>query len=179
METNGKLEIGILMTNELGLQFVAEFISEEKENELLSIIQQYQSIKDQKSHLRNSVWRFGPKHPYHNNNLSDEIPFFLQELAEKITAETTIGTPKSISINEYVYGNSMPAHIDNQNSGPVITIISLGHESQMKFAKKEESFIVDLPRRSLISMSGEIRNQWTHELLPVFGHRFSIIFRCV
>jgi alkylated DNA repair dioxygenase AlkB len=167
------------MTNELGLQFISEFISEEKEKELLSIIQQYKPIEDQKSHLRNSVWRFGPKHPYHNNNLSNEIPFFLQELADKLVENQISDISQSVSINEYILGNSMPPHIDNQNSGPVITIISLGCESQMKFAKKEESFIIDLPRRSLISMSGEIRNQWTHELLPVPGHRFSIIFRCV
>lgn len=167
------------MTNELGLQFISDFISEEKENELLSTICQYEQIKDQKSHLRNSVWRFGPKHPYHNNNISNEIPLFLQELAEKIKENNISEYPKSVSINEYIYGNSMPPHIDNKNSGPIITIISLGCESQMKFAKKEESFVINLPRRSLISMSKEIRKEWTHELLPVLGHRFSIIFRCV
>ena len=90
------------MTNELGLQFISEFISEEKEKELLSIIQQYKPIEDQKSHLRNSVWRFGPKHPYHNNNLSNEIPFFLQELADKLVENQISDISQSVSINEYI-----------------------------------------------------------------------------
>jgi alkylated DNA repair dioxygenase AlkB len=73
----------------------------------------------------------------------------------------------------------MPAHIDNQNAWPVVTIISLASTAQMRLEKDEQSLILDLTPRSLLQMSGEIRNKWTHEVLPLKADRVSLVFRCI
>jgi hypothetical protein len=48
----------------------------------------------------------------------------------------------------------------------------------MVFKKKNSDDIVqELYPKSLVQMKDEIRNEWTHEILPVKNLRYSIVFR--
>lgn len=168
---------------DLGLVFLENFITQEEENFILSSLaipdKIKQSLKDSDKLSRNSVSRYGPKAPYHNGIVSKEIPPYLNFVAEKILlAKFTETMPQSVSINEYLEGQGMNSHIDNQNAGPIITILSIKSLATMKFKKNKEFFSLDLPPRSLIQMKNEIRNKWEHEILPVKETRYSIVFRC-
>jgi hypothetical protein len=48
----------------------------------------------------------------------------------------------------------------------------------MVFKKKNlDNIVQELYARSLVQMKDEIRNDWTHEILPVKNTRYSIVFR--
>jgi hypothetical protein len=48
----------------------------------------------------------------------------------------------------------------------------------MIFKKKNlDDIVQELNPRSLVQMKDEIRNEWTHEILPVQDTRYSIVFR--
>ena len=48
----------------------------------------------------------------------------------------------------------------------------------MVFKRKgNDNISIDLTPRSIVQIKDEIRNDWTHEILPVNDTRISIIFR--
>jgi alkylated DNA repair dioxygenase AlkB len=86
--------------------------------------------------------------------------------------------PFGIAINKYKKGQKIAAHIDKPISGPIVSILSLGYSSTMIFKKKNlDDIVQELNPRSLVQMKDEIRNEWTHEILPVKDTRYSIVFR--
>jgi alkylated DNA repair dioxygenase AlkB len=86
--------------------------------------------------------------------------------------------PFGIAINQYKKGQKIGAHIDKPISGPIVTILSLNSSATMIFKRNGYNNInIDLSPRSIIQMQDEIRNEWTHEILPVKDTRISIIFR--
>ena len=130
---------------------------------------------------RNNVYRYGTKTPYANGNgnISAEVPDYLQLIMQKIVEDGISPMPKSVSINEYLAGQKLDAHIDSEHSGRIITIVSLMSSAIMRFTKDRESFDIELTPRSLICMKDESRNNWKHEVLPLTDIRYSIVFRCV
>ncbi|RTK93286.1 MAG: hypothetical protein EKK64_10270 [Neisseriaceae bacterium] len=175
MELIGLSLVGIMMTDDLLV--ISEFLTEQEEFFILSNLKS--PIKKEEI-TRNNVYRYGSKTPYGMGNISVEIPDYLQPLIEKVVKSGISEVPKSVSVNEYMKGQSLSAHIDSQQAGPVITIVSLASSATMRFSKdKEESFDVELLPRSLIRMKGDIRKKWKHEILPLLDTRYSIVFRCV
>lgn len=86
--------------------------------------------------------------------------------------------PDSITINEYLKGQAIAPHTDSLAFGDV-AILSLLADTTMRFTSptgEVRDFL--LPRYSLAIMSGELRNSWLHETLPLEAdRRLSIIYR--
>lgn len=166
------------MTTDLfdkGLVVVHQFLTEQEENEVLQNIFPTPFIN---KHTRNSIKRYGSKEPYKNQIESTIIPDYLEYLCTKIVDRGFLDIkPNSVSINEYLTGNSIAAHIDSLESGKVISIISLLSDAEMVFSFGNIQSIVQIPRRSLIQLKDEIRYKWKHSILPVKSKRYSIVFR--
>ncbi len=159
----------------LGFNMIHDFISLEEEVEIMNHIERKIQRKTKE---RNSIQRFGNA-PYKDNILSKQIPNFLDKLCEKlVTQNLVISKPSSVSINQYLKGQSIVPHIDNKESGKVITILSLISSAKMIFSFENKKIVIDLPARSLMQMSGELRDKWKHSVEPVEAERFSIVFRC-
>ena len=163
------------LLNSLGLVVVPDFLNKSEEDNIISNIPVTKIIKGS---TRNSIRRYGSNTPYKNQMISDAIPEYLDNIALKIVnSGFLINKPSSISINEYLPGNSIAPHIDSLESGPEITIVSLLSDAIMVLALNNESHSVIVPARSLLQLKHEIRYKWTHSIMPVEKKRYSIVFR--
>jgi alkylated DNA repair dioxygenase AlkB len=151
------------------------FITEGDEDALHGHIEvALEKIPQRKWQLRNRVLRFGWDYEKPKKWLG--LPpdsFFVP-----IPAQHFLLTTDSVTINEYLRGQRIASHIDSKAFGDVV-ILSLLADVTMRFtspAGATRDFL--LLRRSLAVMSGELRDKWTHETLPLDADkRISIVYR--
>lgn len=160
------------------LIYISEFIDHILEQNLINDIKQYKlnnpkNIANYGKMNYNSLY-FGDRYKKDN-----DYPSSIQNVINLLLSQNiVIDIPNGIAINEYSKGQKIGPHIDKKISGPVVTILSLNSECTMIFKRKNYEDIVQiLEPRSIIQMSGDIRDLWTHEILPVKETRYSIIFR--
>jgi len=163
------------------LNLVEDFISPEEAQTLLIHIEDGIPTKHTRRHakLRNVIQRWGSSIPYPQDILSDTIPAHFQFLLNRLVAQNLVDQrPDSITLNQYLEKQVIKPHIDLPEGGPVITVLSLVSPATMVFTREKKSFSVNLAPRSLVQMRDEIRYNWNHEILPVVGRRYSLVFRC-
>lgn len=84
----------------------------------------------------------------------------------------------AITLNEYAPGYRIGSHVDSLRVSEAIQSISLGSEAVLKFTRPDyEAVTVTLVPGTLCVLTGEARYKWFHEVLPVQGLRYSIVFR--
>ena len=164
---------------DIGLSYIDNFISKDEHSSLINEILFYReqnpkSIAGYGNNNYDSIY-FGERY----NKTPQKFPGFLNEICDKLITQKILEEyPFGIAINQYQKGQKIGAHIDKPISGPIVTILSLGCESTIIFKKKDREDIVQvLAPTSLVQIKNEIRNEWTHEILPVKDLRYSIIFR--
>jgi alkylated DNA repair dioxygenase AlkB len=164
---------------DIGLSLYADFITVEEEAALIATLNNTERKKQLKTSGRSSVQRFGSNIPYNSFMQAKYVPDYLDNYSERLLAHNLLLTkPDSVSINEYERGQTIQPHVDSKNSGAIITVLSLESAAIMRFDREKLTFDVELPKRSLVQMRGEIRDIWLHSILPVPGHRYSVVFRC-
>lgn len=86
--------------------------------------------------------------------------------------------PDSVAVNEYTRLQIISPHTDSPAFGDV-AILSLLADTIMRFTSSTgevRDFL--LPRYSLAIVSGELRNSWRHETLPLEAdRRISVVYR--
>ncbi len=92
------------------------------------------------------------------------------------------GVPKafeSVTVNEFPPGNGIGAHIDSKEFDEPILVLSLNDDCTMSFVcPMDEEISVFVPRRTLLTLKGDVRNKWTHAISGDHEDtRFSIVFR--
>ncbi len=164
---------------DLGLKFIPDFIGKDLEKSILENISKFRSnnpklVASYGSFNHDSIY-FGER--YKKDSIS--IPNWISDLFPKLIEHNLLTeNPFGIAINQYKKGQKIGAHIDKPISGPIVTILSLNSAATMVFKRSGYNNItVDLSPRSVIQIKDEIRNEWTHEILPVQETRISIIFR--
>lgn len=155
------------------LKLHLNFITPEEEEEIIKFIRP-RNVRITNTE-RNRVIRYGSAIPY--KAAVNPIPGWMQGLCDKIFKVTDL-MPDSVTINEYHIGQGIDWHIDSKESGPVITVLSLGALATMglRTAKGFESTVILAPR-SLLEMTGPDRWETEHSILGVEGLRLSIVFR--
>jgi alkylated DNA repair dioxygenase AlkB len=157
------------------LLIINNFVSPEEEHIILNN-HKSKSIKD--GEKRNNIQRYGSDLPYKGKIVSPTIPRYFQDISERLVKENILQEiPDSVSVNEYGPGQLIKYHIDSKSSGQIITIISLLGQATMGFKKDKQEFFVNFPARALLQISGELRYNWKHCILPVTELRYSIVFR--
>ena len=162
----------------LGLKLEHDIISVDEEKLIIDSIEQFK--RDNPKLVANygdfnlhSIY-FGERY---KNKLSIPEPI-LDVIKLLISKDYFDEVPFGVAINTYKKGQKIGAHIDKTISGPIVTILSLNSDATMIFKKSNEKDIsIDLEPRSIVQMKDEIRNEWTHEILPVKNLRYSIVFR--
>lgn len=165
----------------LGMTFVPEFITANEEHSLLPRLVVSDVSRTFTHAGRNCVQRYGSRVPYNNYMISEHIPPHFETMCQKLVdLELLSLKPDSVTVNEYLKGQVIRAHVDAIGGGPVITVLSLGAPADMVFRRQnvEKCYTVHLQPRSLIQMRGDLRYKWTHEILPVAARRYSVVFRC-
>lgn len=157
------------------LIIIEDFISKEQEE---TILKYHKSESTKSGDKRNNIQRYGSSLPYKGKMVSLDIPKYFQELSEKLVEQNILQEiPDSVTINEYYPGQAIKYHIDSKTSGKIITVASLLGNATMGFQKGKEEFYINFPPRAVVQISGELRNDWKHCILPVEELRYSIVFR--
>jgi alkylated DNA repair dioxygenase AlkB len=154
------------MTPELNI------LSIEEEIDLLDKLSNEQGIKTNSR----TLIRYG--NSVYGNDRLNPIPEYLLDLSNKLINRKVLDAlPEDITINTYYPGDSIPAHIDKIEAGPVITILSLLSDATLilTYGSKKEKIL--LPSRSVIQLKGVYRTHWKHSIKKLKDKRISIVFR--
>jgi len=147
-------------------------LSIEEEIDLLDKLSNEQGIKTNSR----TLIRYG--NSVYGNDKLDPIPEYLLDLSNKLINRKVLDAlPEDITINTYYPGDSIPAHIDKIEAGPVITILSLLSDATLilTYGSKKEKIL--LPSRSVIQLKGVYRTHWKHSIEKLKDKRISIVFR--
>ena len=147
-------------------------LSIEEEIDLLDKLSNEQGIKTNSR----TLIRYG--NSVYSNDTLVPIPEYLLDLSNKLINKKVLDAlPEDITINTYYPGDSIPAHIDKIEAGPVITILSLLSDATLilTYGSKKEKIL--LPSRSIIQLKGVYRTHWKHSIEKLKDKRISIVFR--
>jgi alkylated DNA repair dioxygenase AlkB len=170
-----------------GLRYSPNFITEGEERALIEIIDQQPWL----SNLKRRVRHYGYKYDYKARTVTDDaylgvLPDWLMPAAQNRPFK-----PDQAIVNEYLSGQGISSHVDCVPCfADSIASLSLGSGAVMQFVNGQEKHDLYLEPRSLITLSGLARYQWTHaiparksDVVDGFkierGRRISLTFRTV
>ena len=164
----------------IGLSLYGDFLTPENEQLLIARFSAGSSPNAKpRDKQRQSIRRYGSDKSYGSYMRADTIPDYLQVLCDRLLENKLVSVlPDSVSINEYLKGQSIQPHIDNPASGRVVTVLSVESPATMIFIRDQTRVSVALPPRSLVQLHDEIRTDWKHAIEPVASRRYSLVFRC-
>eukprot|EP01080_Neovahlkampfia_damariscottae_P007724 gene7724-12194_t len=159
--------------------YIPEFISEEKEEEILKNVKYLILVTVMKIYSQNSSkWtnllnRRLQNHggiPNAQGMLSSPLPDWLNELGKKMNDECSIfqkKLPNHVLINEYLPGQGIMSHKDGPIYDNIVGSISLESYvmitfSKDKFSEKQEHYSFILEPRSLIIFTDDIYDEYLH-----------------
>ncbi|MBH1445906.1 alpha-ketoglutarate-dependent dioxygenase AlkB [Stenotrophomonas maltophilia] len=176
-----------------GLSLLPNFITDEEESRLVSIIDSLEWDRTMKRQVQHYGWRYDYKaRQIRPENFLGPLPDWASELAERLLAYGVLTeSPDQVIVNNYYGNQGISKHIDCKGCfrGPIVTV-SLLETWDMIFTRKINSeslkFIQPLLRCSAVVLAGESRNSWQHEIpqrIKEHGirreRRLSITFRKV
>ncbi|GAB6023936.1 Alkylated DNA repair protein alkB 8 [Chamberlinius hualienensis] len=156
-----------------GLSLINDFISVEKEEELLQLITW--NADEENSLKHRQVRHFGYKFCYDSNNvdvtkpLHEKIPDVCLQLLTNLYEDKQIShIPDQLTVNRYLPGQGIPLHVDTHSAfEDEIISLSIGSPVVMEFKHYDGRHLnVLLPSRSLLIMSKESRYAWKHGISP-------------
>lgn len=152
-----------------GLQYFVNFISEDKERELIQIIDQQEWLSDLKRRVQHYGWKYDYKAKKITSDLRiGNLPMWLEEIAEHLYDKDIFNKiPDQVIVNEYQVGQGISAHIDCVPCfGDRIASLSLGSDAVMEFINPNTNQKVPilLEQRSLVLLSGSARYEWQHKI---------------
>jgi alkylated DNA repair protein (DNA oxidative demethylase) len=110
----------------------------------------------------------------------DKVAKELNPRLQSVTGDSKLVFDKCI-VNEYLAKQRITAHTDSPIFGPVVMTVSLGSSATMLMTlAKHEPYRIVLNHGDLVTLTGEARTRWKHEILPGSGkdfRRVSLTFR--
>ena len=169
-------EMDLKKLSDIGLIWIQNFLTHAEAD---AAVKNIPPTNIMKTKARNSTRRYGTQFPYEGGIIRGPVPEYLEALNRKIVENgLSTQTYQSISINEYLPGNSIAPHIDNRESGETIAIITLMGSAEIRFELDDIVYDLLLEPGSLIQMRGDSRWKWNHSIPAVREKRYSIVFRC-
>lgn len=149
------------------MRVLDNFVTPESEADLMAKLEPILAVVPRrKGQHRSRVIRFGFDYEHPGEWLGD-IPDWL-----------CLSDADSVTVNEYLHGQSIAPHVDSTKFGDVM-ILSLLADVLMRFTDPNgltRDFL--LTRRSLATLPPELRSTWKHSTLPLDApRRISIIYR--
>jgi len=169
-----------------GLRRVAEAISPAEEAEIARRIDAAPLKPFQFGQWRGKrlTTSYGSAYDFQRGKLADAppLPQWLAELRGRLAPLVGLeaGAFQQALLIRYDPGAGIGWHRDRPQFGDVIGL-SLGAPARLRLRRKVadgfERRAIDLPRRSLYRLSGEVRQDWEHSIAPMEVLRYSVTFR--
>lgn len=153
------------------IKVIENFITDEEQSFLMGKI----PISDAKGGKGRTYTRFGSIIPYNSKVVSMNLPDWSLFLIDRLKEQGI--ECDSVCVNQYNKGQYIGPHVDSKESGPIISVLSLGSLAVMGLTNDSEEKKIDLPPKSLLMLSGPERWIWKHFIYPLEDLRFSIVFR--
>ncbi len=151
-----------------GLNYVADFISDNEHTEVWEAINKEIWLDD----LKRRVQHYGYKYDYKRRSLNysmyiGHIPEWTNFIAERFVSKGHMKQlPDQLIVNEYLPGQGIADHIDCEPCfEDTVISLSLGSPCIMEFKNKNEKrdkHEVLLEPKSLVVITDEARYNWTH-----------------
>ncbi len=158
----------------LGGRYIENYITPEEEKTLLSHIDDNEWLTD----LKRRVQHYGYRYDYHARRIVEDmhigdLPEWVMPLAEQLRDEFFDGQlPDQMIVNEYKPGQGIAPHVDCKACfGAVVASVSLDSTCMMEFAAMDGNsdnnrIRLLLNPRSVVVLTGNIRDYWTHAIAP-------------
>lgn len=167
------------------VEYITNFVGPNLQSKLIKEIDQHEwNLK-----LSRRTQHYIHEYDYKSRNALAEaapMPKYIKLVADHLISQNVIESIDQVIVNEYKRNQGISAHTDKNIFGPIIAIISLGSYAEMIFRKEGETPIVQpLEPGSLLIISGEMRDEWTHEITSNVGgrakdfRRLSITYRSI
>jgi len=158
-----------------GIRIVADFVTEEEEQQLLDSFH-WDQDSDLGSMKNRKVKHYGFEFNYKTNNIDPNLPLVdqpIQPLCQRVALKAyekglVDEVPDQLTVNRYLPGQGIPSHTDSHDCC-TSSIISLSLNSGVTMDFRSplgEHLPVWLPPRSLLIMAGEARYRWKHGISP-------------
>ena len=155
-----------------GLSYTPDFISGEQQDTIIKAIDQL----TWENHYKRRTQYYGLPYLIPDKSKIPEFPNWLKELAKKLVyADHIQQLPDHAGINEYLPGQGIGLHIDQEMAGDTIVIVSLGSTILMDFEEvstKRKSALL-LEPGSLLILRGEARYNWKHGIASRLADKFN------
>jgi alkylated DNA repair dioxygenase AlkB len=168
-----------------GLHYLADFVSAETEQKLISGILDLplQPFQFGQFQGKRRVASFGFRDDYALRRLQEvePVPAWLDEIVAKVEVLGGSATRiRPVLCTEYDVGAGIGWHRDKPHFGRIFGL-SLGSACKLRFrraaSKAWDRFTVDAKPRSLYMISGSSRQIWEHSIPAVESPRHSVTFR--
>ncbi len=170
-----------------GLVYVEEFVSQEEERSLLSILEaiEFRAVTMRGQTARRTVRHFGLDYAYESGELvpTDPLPPEMAWLRERCAAliERDPEDLVQVLVSRYPDGAGIGWHRDAPMFGSRIAGVSLRAPCRMRFQrtlKGERSVAaIELAPRSAYVLAGKARWSWQHSIPTTKELRYSVTFR--
>jgi alkylated DNA repair dioxygenase AlkB len=151
-----------------GLKYIAGFIDDVAEAQLLKAIDSEPWLADLKRRVQHYGYRYDYKaHKVEPSMYLGELPEWVKPLADRLITDGHMAIPDQLIVNEYEPGQGISAHIDCVSCfGPVICSLSLGSSCVMRLSAVDggEQQSLLLERCSLLVLAGQSRSDWRHSI---------------
>lgn len=177
-----------------GFGYSRDFITSEQEAALVKFVdaQTWKTAINTKRRVQEYGYTYHTGVKTFTPSATTPIPPELEEIGKLLVSRGIMTRPpEQIIVNEYEPGQGIGAHSDSLVFGGEITSLSLLSPVAMEFVSKADekrTFEVQLQARSLLSLRGDARYEWTHEIrkrcsdkwqgkVVQRGRRISLTFR--
>ena len=173
-----------------GLEYRADFVSEEEERQLLELIErtEFREFTMRGQTARRTVRHYGYDYDYESYGTivpAEPLPAELVWLRDRC-GEFADLPPVELAqtlISRYPPRAPIGWHRDAPMFGAKVVGVSLASASRMRFQRNvggvRHTFELELPSRSAYVLGGAARSAWQHSIPPVKELRYSITFRTV
>ncbi len=148
-----------------GLYIQQEVISLETEQQII----EWLDTREWSTVLPRRTQHFGYNYGYNTRSLTRAESFngWVSHLSDWLDQHNIMKNPEQCIVNEYTRDQKIAKHIDKQDLfGPRVVSVSVGADTNFVFrnTKNRVKHEIYVPRRSLMIMTGDARNTWTHEI---------------
>lgn len=164
-----------------GLSIVENFITEDEEIKLLTIINGCKW--DTTLTRRTQQYGYTYNYTSYNCTKTNPIPESFNFIVDRIFSTFGI-IPEQLIINEYLPGQGISKHTDSKIFGNEIFSLSLNSDTTMLFLNDSDNVEKTLKRRSILLMKDDARYLWKHCIQQKHydngikrGKRISMTFR--